>query len=320
MALTSAGGDDPVAAGPVAPLGLGCAPLGNLFAPVSDEAAQATVHAAWERGIRFFDTAPQYGHGLSEVRLGRALDGFPRDEFVLASKVGRVLVPAAPGSARPPSVFVDIPAFDPVLDFSRDGVLRSLEDSLARLGVDRLDIVHVHDPDAHEATALATAFPTLIELREQGVIGKVGCGMNQAEMLGRFVERVDLDCILLAGRYTLLDRTGMGLLEQCAARGVEVIAGGVFNSGLLAVPADGATFEYAAAPPDLVARAQRLQAVCAKFGVPLPAAALQFVSAHKAISRVLVGARSADEIEADIEYASVPIPTTLWPALESAAP
>lgn len=304
----------------VSRLGLGCAPLGNLFSAISDEAAEATVHAAWQQGIRFFDTAPQYGHGLSEVRLGRALAGFPRDEYVLASKVGRVLVAPPPGVAPQPSSFVDIPELDPVFDYSRDGVLRSLSDTLTRLGVDRLDIVHVHDPDAHEAEALATAFPTLIELREQGVIGKVGCGMNQAEMLSRFVERVDLDCILLAGRYTLLDRSGVALLDQCAARGVEVIAGGVFNSGLLAAPKAGATFDYAAAAPALVERAQRLQAVCAEFGVPLPAAALQFVAAHPAIGRVLVGARSAAEIEDDIEFARMPVPSALWPALESAAP
>jgi D-threo-aldose 1-dehydrogenase len=219
---------------------------------------------------------------------------------------------------RPPSSFVEIPDADPVFDFVRDGVLRSLEDSLQRLGVDRLDIVHVHDPDAHEAQALATAFPTLIELREQGVIGKVGCGMNQAEMLARFVERVDLDCILLAGRYTLLDRSGVALLDRCAERGVEVIAGGVFNSGLLAAPAAGATFDYAVAAPELVARAQRLQEVCEQFGVPLPAAALQFVTRHPAICRTLVGARSAHEIEADIEFATMEIPPDLWPALESA--
>ena len=299
-------------------LGLGCAPLGNLFAAISDDDAAATVHAAWQQGIRFFDTAPQYGHGLSEVRLGRALASFPRAELTLASKVGRVLVAPSPGVVRPPSSFVDIPQVDPVFDFSRDGVLRSLDESLVRLGVDRLDIVHVHDPDAHEAEALSTAFPALVELREQGVIGKVGCGMNQVAMLARFVERVDLDCILLAGRFTLLDRSGAALLAQCAARGVEVIAGGVFNSGLLATPVAGATFDYAAAPAELVARAQRLQAVCDGFGVPLPAAALQFVSRHPSVTHTLVGARSAAEIEADVAYADLAIDPALWPALEAA--
>jgi len=301
----------------VSRLGLGTAPLGNLFSAVTDEDAAATVAAAWQQGIRYFDTAPQYGHGLSETRLGAALAEYPRNEYVLASKVGRVLVAPQPGAARPPSGFVDIPPVDPVFDFSRDGILRSLHESLERLGVDRLDVVHVHDPDEHESEALATAFPTLIELREQGVLGKVGCGMNQVAMLERFVGQVDLDCILLAGRYTLLDRSGESLLADCASRGVEVIAGGVFNSGLLARPEVGATFDYSSASPELVARAMRLQAVCGRFGVPLPAAAVQFVARHPAVAMTLVGARSVSEIEADVAFAALDLPAGLWPALEA---
>jgi len=301
----------------LARFGLGTAPLGNLFSAVSDTEAEATVHAAWARGVRYFDTAPLYGHGLAEIRLGRALAAYPRSEYRLESKVGRVLDAPPAGSARPSSAFVDVPALDPVFDYSRNGVLRSFEDSLTRLGVDRLDIVHVHDPDAHEAEALATAFPALIELRDEGVIGKVGSGMNQVAMLERFVERVDLDCILLAGRYTLLDRSGTQLLERCIERGVEVIAGGVFNSGLLANPSIGATFDYATAPAELVAQAQRLQAVCERFGVPLPAAAIQFVGRHPAITMTLVGARSVAEIEADITYMEMEIDPALWLVLEA---
>jgi D-threo-aldose 1-dehydrogenase len=297
--------------------GLGTAPLGNLFSAVSDAEAEATVQAAWSRGVRYFDTAPQYGHGLAEIRLGRALAAYPRDEYRLVSKVGRVLDAPLAGAQRPASSFVDLPALDPVFDYSRDGVLRSFEDSLRRLGVDRLDVVHVHDPDAHEAEALATAFDTLIELRDQGVIGAVGSGMNQVAMLARFVEQVDLDCILLAGRYTLLDRTGERLLERCIERSVEVIAGGVFNSGVLANPAVGATFDYAAAAPELVERAQRMQTVCERFATPLPAAAIQFVGRHPAITMTLVGARSVAEIEADISYAELTIDPALWEALEA---
>ena len=295
-------------------LGLGTAPLGNLFTSVGDADAEATVVAAWELGVRLFDTAPQYGHGLAETRLGRVLRGLPRDDFVLSSKVGRLLRAVSP---RPSTIFRDVPDVDPVFDFSRDGVLRSIEETLVRLGMDRLDIVHVHDPDDHEEAALATAFPTLIELRDQGVIGRVGCGMNQAEMLGRFVDRVDLDCVLLAGRYSLLDRQGAGLLSQCAARGVGVIVGGVFNSGLLARPEAGATFDYTAAPDPLVEQARSLHRVCETFGVALPAAAMQFVLRHPAVTAVLFGARSATEVVDDVAYAKVAVPVELWPALEA---
>ncbi len=301
----------------LAGFGLGTAPLGNLFSAVDDEEAEATVAAAWARGVRYFDTAPQYGHGLAETRLGRALASYPRSAYRLVSKVGRVLNAPSAGSLRPSSAFVDLPGVDPVFDYSRDGVLRSFDDSLTRLGVDRLDVVHVHDPDDHETEAMATAFPTLVELRDQGAIGRIGCGMNQVAMLARFVEQVDLDCILLAGRYTLLDRTGEQLLERCIERGVQAIAGGVFNSGLLANPSVDATFDYATAAPSLVSLAQRLQSVCGQFGVPLPAAAIQFVGRHPAITMTLVGARSAAEIEADIDYALLPIDPALWEALES---
>jgi D-threo-aldose 1-dehydrogenase len=296
----------------VARIGLGTAPLGNLFTAITDDEAHATVAAAWDGGVRCFDTAPQYGHGLAEIRLGRALARRPREQYVLASKVGRLLRRVSP---RPDTIFRDIPDLDPVFDFSRDGVLRSIDESLSRLGVDRLDIVHVHDPDDFEAEALATAFPTLIELRDQGVIAQVGCGMNQAEMLSRFVERVDLDCLLLAGRYSLLDRRGEPLLAKCAERGVEVIVGGVFNSGLLARPEVGSTFDYAEAPIELVDRAREMQSVCEGVGVALPAAAIQLVLRHPAVTRVVVGARSAQEITDDLRYAAMPIPAPLWPSL-----
>lgn len=295
-------------------LGLGTAPLGNLFSAVDDAEAEATVSAAWECGIRLFDTAPLYGHGVAEARLGRVLRHLPRSEFVLSSKVGRLLRRVSP---RPATIFRDIPDVDPVFDFSRDGVLRSIEESLTRLGMDRLDIVHVHDPDDHEADALSTAFPTLIELREQGVIGKVGCGMNQAAMLSRFVDRVDLDCVLLAGRYSLLDRGGAALLARCTAKRVDVIIGGVFNSGLLARPEVGATFDYVAAAPELVDRARRMQQVCAGFGVALPAAAVGFVLRHPSVNTVLFGARSPAEVVADVAHASASIPDELWSELDA---
>ncbi len=296
-------------------LGLGCAPLGNLFAPVSEEDAAATVEAAWQAGIRFFDTAPLYGHGLSEQRLGRALRSRPRDEYVVATKVGRLLRerPGGPGA----SMFVDVPALAPVPAFSRDDTLRSIEESLGRLGLDRLDVVHVHDPDDHEHEAVTGAFPALIELRDQGVIRAVGCGMNQWQMLERLVERVDLDCVLLAGRYTLLDRSGADrLFPACLERGVGVIVGGVFNSGLLADPDHHPTYDYRAAPPELVARARSMREACERHGISLRAAALQFALRHPAVTSVLVGARSADEVRADMADAQVPIPDALWETLD----
>ncbi len=222
-------------------IGFGCAPLGNLYEPLDDDQAIATVAAAWDAGIRFFDTAPLYGHGLAETRLGAALQGYPRDAFVVSSKVGRLLRPdpdCDPGIFRVPR------GLAPQFNYSRDGVLRSIEDSLIRLGLDRLDVVLVHDPDDHEAEALEGAFPALVELRDQGVVRAIGSGMNQNEMLARFVSRVDLDCVLVAGRYTLLDRSGAGLLDDCAARGIGVIVGGVFNSGILARVDGDATFDY----------------------------------------------------------------------------
>jgi D-threo-aldose 1-dehydrogenase len=300
---------------PVTRLGLGCAPLGNLFTAISDDDAAATVDAAWDAGVRFFDTAPLYGNGLSERRLGAALATRPRDEYVLSTKVGRLLR-EPPADATLDTIFVDAPQLDPVFAYSRDAVLRSIDESLTRLGLDRIDIVHVHDPDDHEDEALAGAFPTLIELRDQGVIGAVGCGMNQWQMLDRFVDRVDLDCVLLAGRYSLLDRSGAEvLLPHCAERGVGVVLGGVFNSGLLADPHHNTTYDYVSAPDALVARAQGMARACSERGVSLTAAALQFALRHPAVSAVVVGARSADEVRADVAAATAPIPDDLWDTL-----
>ncbi len=297
-------------------LGLGCAPLGNLFRAVDPADARATVDAAWDAGIRWFDTAPLYGHGLSEQRLGEALRARPRDEVVVASKVGRTLRPVAGSPSDSP--FVDVAAVEPVFDFSRDGVLASIEASLDRLGLDRLDVVHVHDPDDHADQAVAEAFPTLVELRDQGVITAVGCGMNQTALLARFVREVDLDAVLVAGRYTLLDRSADDdLFDACVTHEVGVILGGVFNSGLLADPDSAPTYDYAAAPPELVRRARRIRDVAAGFGVSLPAAAVRFALAHPAVTTVVVGARSAKEICADAADAATEVPEELWAAVDA---
>ncbi|MEY2458681.1 MAG: D-threo-aldose 1-dehydrogenase [Acidimicrobiaceae bacterium] len=295
------------------PLGLGCAPIGNLYDPVTDDEAHAVVLAAYDAGVRFFDTAPLYGHGLSERRLGAALASLPRDSLTVSTKVGRLLVADDPGARPDDTGFADVPPVHPVFDFSADGVQRSLEASLDRLGLDRVDIVHVHDPDDHAEEALAGAFPALRRWRDEGVVGAIGAGMNQAPMLARFVREAGIDCVLLAGRYTLLDQSGLDdLLPLCEREHVSVIAAGVFNSGLLANPTPGAPFDYAPAPPDVVERARRLAAVCARHDVPLTAAALQFATAHPAVTCVLTGVRSVDELRANVADFERPIPPDLW--------
>jgi D-threo-aldose 1-dehydrogenase len=300
----------------VSALALGTAPLGNLFAPVPEEDATATVRAALEAGLTYVDTAPHYGLGLAERRLGRLLAGLPRDRFVVSTKVGRLVRPLAPGETADPEGFADSPPAKRVWDFSGDGVRRSLEESLERLGLDRVDIVLVHDPDDHEREASEQAFPALIELRDQGVVAAIGAGMNQAEMLTRFVRDLDIDVVLVAGRYSLLDQRALAeLLPTCAARGTAVVVGGVFNSGLLADPRPGATFDYAPAPAELVDRAARLAEVCARHRTPLRAAALAFPFGHPAVTSVLVGARSAAEVKDAVACFEWPVPGELWAEL-----
>jgi D-threo-aldose 1-dehydrogenase len=301
-------------------VGLGTAALGGLYAVVDEDTALATIRQAWASGLRFFDTAPLYGHGLSEHRVGLALADAPRGELVLATKVGRLLRPDAPPDDSQLSGGFDrwpaAPSINPVFDFSYDGVMRSVTESLERLGLDRADVLQIHDPDEHFEQALAGAYRALDRLRDEGVIAAVGAGMNQAAMLARFAREADFDCFLLAGRYTLLDQTALReLLPLCLERGIAVIVGGVFNSGLLAGPRPGATYDYAPAPPELVERAQRLRDVCGRHGVPLKAAALQFPLAHAAVTSLLVGARSPDELAEDLELLRTPIPDELWVAL-----
>jgi D-threo-aldose 1-dehydrogenase len=307
-----------VAAAPVVPgpVMFGAAPIAGLFTPVSAEAAAATLDAAWTAGIRAFDTAPHYGVGVSERRLGSFLAGHRRDEFTVSTKVGRLLVPAA-GDVQGDEGFYGIPALTRVLDYSGDGVRRSLEESLERLGLDRVDIVLIHDPDDFMEQAAAEAYPALASLRDQGIVRAIGAGMNSASALAWLAERCDLDCVLVAGRYTLLDRAAAGeLFPVCQRRGVAVLAGGVFNSGILAAPDDG-TYDYAPPPPAVAARARRMRDACARLGVPLPAAALQFTLRHPAVTAAVVGARTPEEITEDVSYLSTPIPDELWPELEA---
>lgn len=283
---------------------------------MADDEAHRVVEAAWQAGIRFFDTAPLYGHGLAEQRLGAVLRAKPREEFVLATKVGRLLRADAP--PEPGQAYKGVPPVNPTYDFSYDGVMRSVEESLARLGLDRVDVLHIHDPDEHFEDALAGAYRALDRLRAEGTIRAVGAGMNQAEMLVRFAREADFDCFLLAGRYTLLDRTGAAeLLPLCVEKSIAIIAGGVFNSGILANPRPGTTFNYQPAPPELVDRALRMQEICARHGVELKAAAIQFPLRHPAVASVLTGCRSVREVEENVRMFQAPIPSSLWDELDA---
>ena len=299
------------------PLVFGGAAIGGLYAPVSDEAAAATLQSAWDAGIRAFDTAPHYGVGLSEQRIGGFLAGCPRAGFVVSTKVGRRLVPAA-GPVDGVEQFYGTPALSRVRDYSADGTLRSLDDSLRRLRLDRTDIALIHDPDDHMAEALDGAYPALARLRADGTVGAIGVGVNSASVAEWFVARCDLDCVLVAGRYTLLDDSAAAsLFPLCLARGVQVLAAGVFNSGILADPADGARYDYAPAESGVLARVRRIAGICARYDVPVAAAALRYVLRHPAVTAAVVGARSAEEIRADAGYLGFPIPDALWAELDS---
>jgi D-threo-aldose 1-dehydrogenase len=298
-------------------LGLGSAPLGGLFRPVTDQDAERTVERAYQLGLRFFDTAPLYGNGLAEQRVGHALRQFPRDSYVLATKAGRLIRRGAP--PEPGQSYHGSPqGMEPVFDFSAGGVRTSVRESLERLGLDRVDVVHLHDPDDHYEQALTEGYPALAELRAAGAIRAVGAGMNQAAMEARFLRAAGFDCFLLAGRYTLLDQSGLDeLLPLAVERRASIIAGGVFNSGLLAAPVAGSTYDYRPAPPELVERAQRLAAVCRNHGVPLAAAAIQFPLGHPAVTTVVIGARSPSELEEDVALFETPLPAQLWEELRA---
>lgn len=307
---------------PVMRLGLGGAPLSGmvladgLYGGSAHDEAVRIIKRAYELGIRHFDTAPLYGNGRSEARLRDGLAGVQRDSYVLATKVGRVLDPAPGGSASTNNPD-RLPDLIPVNSWTRSDVHRSIEESLERLGMDRIDIVYVHDPDQEtfgEQQANDEAFPALIELREQGTIKAIGCGMNIWEMPARFVKRFDLDIVLLAGRYTLLDHSGLSeFLPLCVERGVKVAVGGPYNSGILARNLDGpVSFNYEPASAQLIDRARRLEAVCSYHGVELKAAALQFVLAHPAVATVIPGAQTVGELEQNIYLVEKHVPGGMW--------
>ena len=287
-------------------LGMGTAPIGNLYDSLDDEEAHETVRRSYENGIRFFDTAPLYGTGEAEQRLGAALRGVPRDELVIQTKIGRIIRPDG-------SIY---------FDYSRDGVMKSLEDSLERLGMDRVDILLVHDPDfeneeTHYRQALEEAFPALVDLREQGVIGAVGAGMNQWEMEWEFAKNIDVNCFLLAGRYTLLEQTSLDFLDWCTENDVSIFLGGVYNSGILATgPVSGAKYNYEDAPEEILTKAGRLQEITTRHGVPLHVAALHFAGGHPAIASLVIGSATSAEADDNRAIWDVEVPAAMWEELQ----
>lgn len=314
----------------VSEIGFGGAAIGNLYTPISDNDASAAVRVAYDAGISYFDTAPLYGYGLSEHRLGTALRSVDRDSFVLSTKIGRMLRPT-PAAEIDPGIFPGCLPFAPFFDYSYDAANRSIEDSLQRLGFDRIDIVLIHDVDVwtHGAQEAADdrfrevmsekgGYRALAELRDAGVIKAIGCGVNEWEACEKFARAGDFDCFLLAGRYTLLEQEALNsFLPLCVEKGISVIIGGPYNTGILATGAvKGAYFNYKPADAAILDRVSKIEAICRRYGVSLPAAALEFPLHHPAVVSVIPGCRSAAEIEQNIETYQIDVPSDLWSELK----
>ncbi len=313
----------------VTDMGFGGAPIGNFLRPITEETSDAMVQQAWKAGMRYFDTAPYYGHGLSEARLGHSLRWKRRGDFVLSSKVGRVLRPAARASIdfKP---WVNALPFVCHFDYSYDGTMRSFEDSLQRLGLEHIDILYIHDADVfthgperqkvYFKQAMEGCYPALLKLRDQGAVKAIGVGVNNTEVMLDFMRQGDFDCLLMAGRYTLLEQEPLDeLLPLCEKRKAAVIIGGGLNSGILATGAvPGAKYNYAPAPAHIMERVHKIEAMCNNHGVPLPAAALQFLLAHPAVVSHIPGTRTVEQMAQNIAWISHPIPAALWTDLKSA--
>jgi D-threo-aldose 1-dehydrogenase len=310
-------------------LGLGAAPLGGLYREVRDEDAIALIDHAWAMGIRSFDAAPLYGYGNGERRMGAALRDKPRDQFAFSTKVGRI---AYPRDQIPVGADIDrqiqgdhedayykgTPPVRMVFDYSYDGVMRSVDESLTRLGLDRVDILYIHDPDDHWEQAISGAWPALRRLRDEGVVKAVGAGMNQVEMLIRFARGAEMDLFMVAGRYTLLDPSALDeLMPLCLERGIGVVIAGVMNSGILADPGPNPTFNYQPAPAEWVERARQLRAACEELGVSVKAAAVQFALAHPAVVSLVAGVRTPEHLDDYPDLMRTPIPARFWDELRS---
>ncbi len=310
----------------VTPFGFGTAPIGNIFREIDEETSHAMIQRAWDAGVRFYDTAPMYGHGLSELRTGYSLRWKNRDDFVLSSKVGRILKPAARADIDY-APWTNGGRFTMHFDYSYDGTMRAFEDSLQRLNLERMDICFIHDIDVFTRgdeqpevfrQAMDGSWRALSRLRDEGAVKAIGVGVNEWQVCQAALEQRDFDCFLLAGRYTLLEQSALDtFLPMCEARGVAVVVGGGFNSGILATGAvEGAKYNYAPAPADVMDKVKQMEAVCADYNVPLPAAALQFVVAHPAIATFMAGTRTIAQIEENLRWFSADIPVELWSRLQ----
>jgi D-threo-aldose 1-dehydrogenase len=300
-------------------IGLGCAPLGGLYGDIPESQALEVVRRALSLGMNLIDTAPLYGYGKSEIRIGKALKGGRRDTVVLASKVGRLLVPVEEGDTSQDAQWADPPPVRPRFDFSYDAVMRSFEESLKRLAIERIDILHIHDPDHHYSEAIRGAYPALAKLRSQGVIRAVSAGMNQCELLVRFAREGDFDCFLLAGRYSLLEQGALDeLFPLCEKRNIGILLGGTYNSGILATNlGPEAKYNYADAPPEVLDRARGLQSVARRHGVSLKAAASQFALAHPAVTAIIPGTRVSDRVSENLQLLEEKIPREFWAELKA---
>jgi D-threo-aldose 1-dehydrogenase len=315
----------------IAQFGVGGTGFGNIYSAIDDRQSDEIIAAALNAGLNYFDTAPFYGFGLSETRLGRGLAPFSRSQYILSSKVGWRLVPLGVDEENT-TVFRNVPRYRQVMDFSREAILRGIEESLQRLQTGHIDILLMHDPDESITTdpardpyevsyfgqAMREAYPILDDLRRQGVVKAIGLGMNQWQMLWDFAQAGDFDCFLLAGRYTLLEQAPLArFLPMCAAKKISIIVGGPYNSGILATGAiEGAYYNYQPATPAVLARVREIEAVCARHQVALQAAALQFPLGHPAVAAIIPGARSVAELQANLRHFQQPIPADFWAELK----
>lgn len=311
----------------VTPFGFGTAPIGNIFREIDEDTSDAMIQHAWDAGVRYYDTAPMYGHGLAELRTGHSLRWKERDDFILSSKVGRILKPAAKADIDF-APWTNAGRFNAHFDYSYDGTMRSFEDSLQRLNLERMDICFIHDIDVFTRgneqpevfkQAMDGCWKALSKLREEGVVKAIGVGVNEWEVCHAALEQRDFDCFLLAGRYTLLEQESHDkFLPLCEERGAAVVLGGGFNSGILATGAtEGAKYNYVPAPPEIMDKVRKIEAVCAEYNVPLPAAALQFVVAHPAIPSFMAGTRTVEQLTQNLKWFSHPIPTEFWSTLKA---